>query len=149
KAPFSGDLGELADPARPSPDAASVDRAVAALERAQRPVVVAGGCALSSGASTALTRVAHALKAPVIVSQHGKGAISERDAWALTTLGGRRVLPEADLVLLVGTRGVRHDGSPYVAEHIPQVWINADVDDLRTPPGGVAVHSDAQLGLEA
>ena len=76
---------------------------------ASRPVIWAGGGAISSGASDALLDVAEHLQAPVLTTSEGKGAISDRH---LLSLGGLRYQGEPmleegsefDLVLVVGSR---------------------------------------------
>lgn len=151
KAAFSGSLTDgLPAVDRVMPDAAAVGAAAALLRDAERPVIYAGGGVVIGDASAALEALATALRAPVVTSNNGRGAISDRHPWALTSLGGRRVLPQADVVLLVGSRGLRMAGLPLVDSGARQIMINAQHEDFGAPREPVvAVHSDARLGLEA
>ena len=49
-------------------------------------------------------RVAERLEAPVVMSPNGRGALDDRHPLALTSLAGRQLLADADVVLAVGTR---------------------------------------------
>ncbi len=94
---------------RPSPDA--VSRAARKLVEAKRPVIVAGGGAVSSGAQAELLAVAQLLNAPVATTINGKGAIAEISPHSLGVIGGNgarpyanQIVAEADLVLFVGSK---------------------------------------------
>ena len=94
---------------RPSADA--VSRAARKLVEAKRPVIVAGGGAVSSGAQAELLAVAQHLNAPVATTINGKGAIAEISCYSLGVMGGNGARPyasqivgEADLVLFVGCK---------------------------------------------
>ena len=96
---------------RTRPDQALVERAAAALAAAERPVIVAGGGVLTSGAWDELTALAETLNIPVATSINGKGSIAETSAVAIGVIGGNGARPyanaclaDADLVLYVGTR---------------------------------------------
>ncbi len=90
----------------PEPD---VREAARILGAASRPVIWAGGGAVSPGASGALLDVAEHLQAPILTTSEGKGAVSDRHPLAL---GGLRYMGEPlleegsdfDLVLVVGSR---------------------------------------------
>jgi acetolactate synthase-1/2/3 large subunit len=96
---------------RTRPDPTLVLRAADLLAAAQRPVIVAGGGVLTSGAWDALTDLAEGLNVPVATSINGKGSIAETSDVALGVVGGNGARPyanaclaDADLVLFVGTR---------------------------------------------
>lgn len=134
-------------PVVPDPD--SVAQAARLLESAERPVVVCGGGIDAADASAAVGAFAETMRAPVVSTANGRGALSDRHPWSLTSLGGREVLPDADVVLIVGSRGLRMDGSPLVPEKTT-ILLNADPDDLGTPhKPTVAMLGDARLGLDA
>jgi acetolactate synthase-1/2/3 large subunit len=131
------------------PDAKTVATAAELLANAERPVVIVGGGVVAADATDALGELATKLRAPVVTTANGRGALSDRHPWTLTSLGGREVLPSADLVLIVGSRGLRMDGKPLVPA-TTTILLNADVDDLGAPhTPAVALHSDAKQGLEA
>ncbi len=147
-----GDV-RLAEPVRgaasPAPDPDLLRQAAELLRSAERPLIYAGWGVQAAGASEELRVLAELLAAPVVMSLHGRGALSDRHPLVLTSLAGRRVLPEADVVLAVGTRFVDGRGRQVaLAPGARLVLLNAQVDDLgdpRTP--SVALHADARLGL--
>jgi acetolactate synthase-1/2/3 large subunit len=151
KAAFSGLLMEGPPSVeRLTPEPVEIGRAAALLSNAERPVIYAGGGVVAGDASAALEALSTALRAPVVTSNNGRGAISDRHPWALTSLGGRRMLPEADVVLIVGSRGLRMAGMPLIDSGARQIMLNAQKEDFGPPrEPEVTVQSDARLGLEA
>lgn len=120
---------------RPAPD--SVERAVALLLEAKRPVIVAGGGAVSSSAHGELLALAQLLSAPVATTINGKGAIAETDPLSLGVIGangGRpyagRIAQESDLVLFVGTKVNYVDTDSWRLPSLanPPVVLQIDVD---------------------
>ncbi|MDQ3692959.1 MAG: thiamine pyrophosphate-binding protein [Chloroflexota bacterium] len=96
---------------RTRPDPELVQRAADALAAAKRPVIVAGGGVVTSGAWDALTTLAESLNIPVATSINGKGSIAETSPVAIGLVGGNGARPyanaclaSADLVLFIGTR---------------------------------------------
>lgn len=95
---------------RPVPERGPLERAVAAIEAAKRPVIVAGGGVLYSGAEQQLDALARATGIPVGTTQAGGGSL----AWdhpqylggigATGTTAANRIAAEADLVIGIGTR---------------------------------------------
>ncbi|WP_405141714.1 3D-(3,5/4)-trihydroxycyclohexane-1,2-dione acylhydrolase (decyclizing) [Sphaerisporangium sp. NBC_01403] len=96
--------------ARPIPDAAAVERAVEAIRRSRRPLIVAGGGVVYSEAWEELTAFAEAHGVPVGETQAGKGVLPYDHPCALGAIGhtgtaaANAVAREADLVIGVGTR---------------------------------------------
>src|SRR6185437_7810861 len=96
---------------RTRPDQALVLRAAEAIEKAERPVIVAGGGVVTSGAWDELTALAEALNIPVATSINGKGAIAETSPVSVGLVGGNGaraytndLVAAADLVIYVGSR---------------------------------------------
>ena len=95
---------------RPAPDAGELERAVAVLRGARRPLVVAGGGVLYAEAGAALARFAQVHGVPVAETQAGKGSLAWNDPLNLGAIGvtgspaANDAAREADLVLAVGTR---------------------------------------------
>ena len=95
---------------RARPDQQAVEKAVALLLGAKRPVILAGGGAILSEASAELVKLAEKIGAPVITTWNGKGAIPEDhqlNAWAIGQTGttcGNHLGANADVVLAVGCR---------------------------------------------
>ena len=88
-----------------APDLDLLEEAARLLGAAQRPLICSGGGVLSSGCWEALREISLLLEAPVLMTDNGRGAISDRDYHAQTGLVANRALvPEADVILAVGTR---------------------------------------------
>jgi acetolactate synthase-1/2/3 large subunit len=120
---------------RPATDA--VSRAARLLLSSERPVIVAGGGAVSSGAFAELRGVSDRLQAPVATTINGKGSVAETHPLSLGTIGansGRpyaaQVLGEADLVLFIGSKVnyVDTDSWRYPPLADPPAVVQIDVD---------------------
>ena len=98
------------EPRRPRPDRGELERAAARLRTARRPLIVAGGGALYSGAAGALEAFASRHGLPVTTTQAGKGILSwdhPLNAGGIGVTGtsaANALAAEADLVLGIGTR---------------------------------------------
>lgn len=101
------------DRSRPGDEVISA--AAKLLAEARQPIVMAGGGALTAGAPQALARLQQVAHLPVVTTPMGKGAVNENHPLSLGVLGpltgpgsigrhSRRLLAEADVILLVGTR---------------------------------------------
>jgi acetolactate synthase-1/2/3 large subunit len=104
---------------------------------AERPVIVAGGGAVSSRAFAELRAVSDFLQAPVATTINGKGAAAEMHPLSIGTIGanaGRpyaaQTLGEADLVLFVGSKVnyVDTDSWRYPSLAEPPTILQIDVD---------------------
>ncbi|MGO4284633.1 3D-(3,5/4)-trihydroxycyclohexane-1,2-dione acylhydrolase (decyclizing) [Bosea sp. TAB14] len=97
-------------PRRPRADRNEMKAAAAALKAAKKPLIVAGGGVLYSGASDTLARFSSATGIPVCETQGGKSALPDDAALNMAAVGvtgteaANRLAAEADLVLAVGTR---------------------------------------------
>ena len=152
---MSGDV-TLVDPVvrdlRTRPDQAEIRRAAEVLAGAQFPVIFAGGGVLAARASKALQRFAERLGAPVVMSENGRGAISDRHPLAFTSLAGRVLVPEADVLIVVGSRFADSRGPETMWSQPGQkyIYINVDPQAGDAPrPSGVHVAADAGLSLDA
>ena len=140
-----------APPAPAAPEARALTQAAAVLGSARFPVLYVGGGIVASGASEALRSVAERLQAPVVMSENGRGALSDRHRLALTSLGGRAVLPHADVIFVIGSRYIEGFGTPaYARPGVRYVYLNVDAADTKEPrEPGLALIGDARAGLEA
>jgi acetolactate synthase I/II/III large subunit len=137
---------------RMRPDPAAIERAAALMATSRFPVIYAGGGVLAAGATAALQVLAERLSAPVVLSENGRGALSDRHPLALNALGGRAVFAHADVVLVVGSRFAdTMFGLPsWQAPGIQYVWLNVDPAAWNAPrSAAVGIAGDARLGLEA
>ncbi len=154
---------ELRDPASvapPRPDAAAVEEASRLLTEAKRPVIVAGGGVIGSGATAELRALAERLGAPVVTTWNGKGAIDETHPLSGQTIGdtgstiGNALASSADVVLSVGCRFVDWSASSWRAGVTfsipPSKLIQLDIDEReigKTYAPAVALVGDARSGL--
>ncbi len=85
-----------------------IEDAARRLDRARRPLIVAGGGVIAAEASAELAAVARRLRAPVITTVMGRGSFPESDPLWLGVLPNKRAtqaaLEAADVVLAVGCR---------------------------------------------
>ncbi len=95
---------------RPEPDASELARLVDALEQARRPLLIAGGGVLYSGASAALGELCERCSIPVAETQAGRSALPDSHPMNLGAIGvtgsdaANAAAAEADLIVGVGTR---------------------------------------------
>lgn len=96
--------------ARPVPEPAALARVVERIRASKRPLVVAGGGVIYSGASEELREFATATGIPVADTQAGKGAINWDHPLSVGGLGStgnnaaNTLARQADLVIGIGTR---------------------------------------------
>lgn len=135
-------------------DEAALARAAELLDRAERPLIWAGGGVISADAGPALVALAERLDAPVITTIEGRGAIPEDHRLALGPRTERAALAgtiaEADVVLAVGTRFQNYATRVWQLD-IPGALVHLDADRGvigRNYPAEVAVLGDARSGLE-
>lgn len=133
------------------PDEASVADAAKLLAEARFPVIYAGGGAAASGAGEAIRVLAERIQAPVVMTEGGRGALSDRHPLALVSLGGRAVLPHADVVLVAGSRFVDAVARPtHVAEGARFIYLNIEPEDMAGPRQmGTRIAADVKAGVEA
>jgi len=87
-----------------------IEQAARELLAARRPLIVAGGGAVASGAFNEVRELAELLRAPVLTSMSGRGSLPDDHVLAAGGLGAhrnplaKRLLVEADVLLGLGTR---------------------------------------------
>jgi 3D-(3,5/4)-trihydroxycyclohexane-1,2-dione acylhydrolase (decyclizing) len=119
---------------RPVPDADSLERAVAIIRAAVRPLIIAGGGLIYSGATDALRRFCEATGVPVGETQAGKSAMHYEHPLALGgvgatgTLAANQTAKEADVVIGIGTRYSDFTSASHTAFADPDVrFVNINV----------------------
>ena len=96
-------------PFRPEPESAHVKAALELLQKAERPIIVAGGGARASGAGRELVALAEALQIPIATSLNGKDIIAGTHPLSVGVVGSysrecaNRAVNRADLVCFIGT----------------------------------------------
>ncbi|HEV2065202.1 MAG TPA: thiamine pyrophosphate-binding protein [Thermomicrobiales bacterium] len=145
---------------RPRADASEVQRAAELIAGANRPVIVAGGGVLTSGAWDALTVFAEGAGIPVGTSINGKGAIAETSECSIGVVGGNGArsyanawIAEADLVFFIGTRTDSTTTSAWTLPDrtAPPMSIHLDISSREignTYPSAAMLLGDAKATLE-
>ena len=96
-------------PFRPEPESAHVKAALDLLQKAERPIIVAGGGVRASGAGRELVALAEALQIPVATSLNGKDIIPGIHPLSVGVVGSysretaNRAVNRADLVCFIGS----------------------------------------------
>ena len=142
---------------RPSPDSAELDRAAAFVRGSRRPMIVAGGGVIYSGATDTLRRFAEQTGIPVGETQAGKGSMPYDHPCSLGAVGAtgtfaaNRVARDADVVIGVGTRWTDFTTASKTAFQNPEVrFINVNVADFDAAKhAGLRLVGDARSTLEA
>lgn len=91
-------------------DLSQLERAVQAMMKAEKPIIMAGGGVILSGAFSELQALAELLMAPVVTTFKGKGSFPENHALAMGPIGmhghaeANKIIIEADCIIAVGAR---------------------------------------------
>jgi acetolactate synthase-1/2/3 large subunit len=121
------------------------------LNEAKFPVIFAGGGVIAGNASEPLRAFAEKIGAPVVMSDNGRGALSDQHVLAMNTLCGRVLLEHTDAVLVVGSRFI-DSMSPAMAwssDQVQFIHINIDDADFSAPrKPDVALRMDVGHALE-
>jgi acetolactate synthase I/II/III large subunit len=143
-------------PFRPAPDAAQVKAALDLLQKAERPIIVAGGGVRASGAGKELVAFAEALQIPVVTSLNGKDVIPGIHPLSVGVVGSysresaNRAVNRADLVCFIGseTGGMTTHFWTVPAIGAPAIQIDIVPETLgRNYPLQAAVLGDAKTVL--
>ena len=92
------------------PDIREIERAIEMLLSAERPIILAGGGVIISGAFAELQSIAELLMIPVVTTFKGKGSFPENHPLSLGPIGmhghaeANKMMVEADCVLAAGSR---------------------------------------------
>lgn len=141
---------------RPRPDVGELNTVADALRAARRPLLIAGGGVLQSGAGGALAAFASAHGLPVAETQAGKSALPFDHPLNLGAIGvtgssaANAVAREADLVIGIGTRFqdfTTGSWSLFANPDVRLVSINVAAFDA-TKRGALPLVADARAALE-
>ena len=140
---------------------ASLEAMLDALLAAQRPMIVAGGGAVLSGAWDEITQLAEALQIPVATTINGKGSICEMHPWSVGVIGGNggrpyanQLLAQADCIMYLGTKVnalVTLKGTiPAPGQSVTVLQIDVDPQELgNNVPTSIAACGDLKESLAA
>ncbi len=141
---------------RPEPDPDKVSAIAKVISGAKKPIIVAGGGAVASGAGKEVMKLAEMISAPVVTSLSGKGIIPESHHLALGVVGAysrscaNKAVAEADLVIFIGTRTGSMTTNDWKIPRpgTPVVQIDIDPSELgRSYPARAAVVGDVRVTL--
>lgn len=126
-----------------------IERAAEALGKAQRPVLIVGGGVLSSGAWTEVQQLAEMLEAPVIMTQNGRGVLSDRHYLAQIPPAAATLVPKADVIMAIGTRFLQPSVAAWRLKE-GQTFVQMDVDPEeigRNQQPDIGIQADAKAGV--
>jgi acetolactate synthase-1/2/3 large subunit len=142
---------------RPEPEADAVRAAANVLTRAERPVIIAGGGVIWSGAEAELAKLAELLQIPVATSLNAKAALLDDHPLNVGVPGtysrwcANRIISEADLVFFIGS----HTGGQVTTNwQVPRpgiatIQLDIDPEELgRSYPLQVALLGDAKVTMQ-
>jgi acetolactate synthase-1/2/3 large subunit len=146
-------------PPAPRGDAALVRAAADALLRSARPIIIAGGGTIASGASAELRALAESLAAPVLTTLSGRGSLPDDHPLAGGGLGLHRtslsksLLAEADFVLGLGCRFEEME-TCWAPDYLPSpdaAYVQVDLDPSEIGKSiipKIGIISDIRMYLE-
>jgi acetolactate synthase I/II/III large subunit len=92
------------------PDLSQIEKAMALIMKAEKPIIMAGGGVILSGAFHELQALAEILMCPVVTTFKGKGAFPENHSLAMGPIGmhghaeANKIIIEADCIIAIGAR---------------------------------------------
>lgn len=138
------------------PHPLQVKKAVDLLLNAERPIILAGGGVILSGASQALQALAELLLAPVATTLMGKGCFPENHPLSLGVVGmhgtveANKLILEADALLAVGCR-FSDRTTCSISEFCPDakiIHVDVDASEIgKNRKADVPIVGDANLTL--
>jgi 3D-(3,5/4)-trihydroxycyclohexane-1,2-dione acylhydrolase (decyclizing) len=142
--------------ARPLPEQSVIGRAADVIRSAQRPLIVAGGGVIYSGATDTLAAFAERTGIPVSETQAGKGSLPYDHPQSVGAIGStgttaaNALATEADVVIGIGTRYSDFTSASRTAFNNPDVrFVNINVASLdAVKQGGLSVVADAREAIE-
>lgn len=141
---------------RPVADPADLARAIQALRRCERPVLVAGRGAVVSAAHAEVAAVAESLGAAVACSLDGKEIMADDHPLFAGPVGtycrpcANRIVAEADLVFFIGCGAGDQVTNNWTLPPVGSTVIQVDLEPAeigRNYPGTIGVMGDARTAL--
>jgi acetolactate synthase-1/2/3 large subunit len=156
-APFTDelDLPGYEVPTRGDPE--RIEEAARLLSESKRPLLYVGHGAVISGAGKAITTLAEKLRAPMVNTLLGKGAVDEHHPLHLGMLGmhgtayANKAVADCDLIMGIGARWDDRITGKLEEFCTDAVKIHVDIDAAefnKIVVPDVAIHGDARLVVE-
>jgi acetolactate synthase-1/2/3 large subunit len=137
--------------------ATNIEAAARFLNQAKRPLLYVGHGAVISGAGKAVTTLAEKLRAPVVTTLLGKGAVDETHPLHLGMMGmhgtayANKAVADCDLIMSIGGRWDDRITGRLSDFCTNAVKIHVDIDESefgKIVRPDVAIHGDARLVIE-
>jgi acetolactate synthase-1/2/3 large subunit len=145
-------LGPILRASPPAPAAADIDRAIALLAEAKKPLIVAGASAYWSQAGEPLAALNKKFGIPVFLQGSSRGLVPEDDETVFPWPVAQLVAKEADVVLFAGCRiaGAIGFGTPPVfAAEAKFIQIDNEASEIgRGRPVEAPIAGDCKLSLD-
>jgi acetolactate synthase I/II/III large subunit len=136
---------------RTAPDPDLVIKAAALLEKAQRPVIMAGTAVWWCDAAEPLRQLAERIQAPVFLNGAGRGCLPPTHPLFFTA-SRRKALEGADTILAIGTRmdfRLNHGQPPLIPAEANVIWFDLIGEDVGANRGAaVGLIGDVGLSMQ-
>lgn len=136
---------------RTAPDPDLVVKAAALLEKAQRPVIMAGTSVWWCDAAEPLRQLAERIQAPVFLNGAGRGCLPPTHPLFFTA-SRRKALEGADTILAIGTRmdfRLNHGQPPLIPAEANVIWFDLVGEDVGVNRGAaVGLVGDVGLSMQ-
>jgi acetolactate synthase-1/2/3 large subunit len=136
---------------RTAPDPDMVIKAAALLEKAQRPVIMAGSAVWWCDAAAALRQLAERIQAPVFLNGAGRGCLPPTHPLFFSA-ARRKALEQADTILAIGTRmdfRLNHGQPPLIPAGANLIWFDLAGEDVGVNRGAaVGLVGDVGLSMQ-
>jgi acetolactate synthase-1/2/3 large subunit len=128
-----------------------ITKVVDAIVEAKRPVILAGGGAMASGAHTEVAAFANDFGIPVVTSMNAKGIMDEFDPLCYGVVGtfgnvkASHILKQADLVVVLGSKFTEFNSFAWQLPCKTQKIIHVDIDGEelgRSIPASLEIIAD-------
>ncbi len=145
-------------PLRTSGDPQKIEEAAALLLKAKRPVLVAGGGAISSRAFEEVRKIVELLNLPFMTTPCGRGILAEEHPLAFGLVGlyfceiGEKIYGEADLLMTLGSRNEDFQSGEqrFFPKGAKYIQVDLDPEEIgRNWIPDVALVGDIKLVLQA
>ncbi|MDO8597379.1 MAG: thiamine pyrophosphate-binding protein [Sulfuricaulis sp.] len=155
--PFVEEQFSRAPSFRPEPEMQRVRDAMAILAKAKKPIIVAGGGVVTSGAQREVVELAEKLQIPVVTSLNAKATIVSTHPLAVGVSGlysrdcANFALSEADLVFFIGSHTGGQVTHNWLFPPVGTTVIQLDISPSelgRNYPNKVSILGDAKVSLQ-